>query len=92
MPGYKDKQQGRNLLIYAIQALSLPALRQGLIMPYMSGITAKTKCQSVQQVRIAPCLCFYVIKVIFEREPVPAAVNPALCAGADTGLNNLWLR
>jgi hypothetical protein len=27
LPGYKDKQQGRHLLVYTIQALSLPALR-----------------------------------------------------------------
>src|SRR5713101_4298068 len=33
LPGYKDKQQGRNLLVYKIQALSIPALRQGLSCP-----------------------------------------------------------
>ena len=27
LPGYKDKQTGRNLLVYTTQALSLPALR-----------------------------------------------------------------
>src|SRR5260221_3965363 len=31
LPGYKDKQQGRNLLVYTTQALSVPALRHGLI-------------------------------------------------------------
>jgi putative transposase len=29
LPGYKDKQKGRNLLVYTTQALSAPALRQG---------------------------------------------------------------
>jgi IS605 OrfB family transposase len=78
LPGYKDKQQGRNLLSYTIQALSLPALERGLIMPSMLGITVKTKCQSVQQVRIVPRLGFYVIEVIYEKQPITAAVNPAL--------------
>ena len=35
LPGYKDKKRGRNLLIYTIQALSIPALRQGLIVQQM---------------------------------------------------------
>jgi putative transposase len=89
LPGYKDKQRGRNLLIYTIQALSAPALRQGMIVPSMLGITVQTRQQQVQQVRIIPRDGFYVIEVIYEREPIPAAVNPALHAGVDIGLNNL---
>jgi putative transposase len=30
-----------------------------------------------------------VVEVVYEREPIPAAVDPALCAGIDIGLNNL---
>jgi putative transposase len=89
LPGYKDKQQGRNLLVYTIQALSIPALRQGLICPSMLGITVQTKQHSVQQVRIIPRSGFYVVEVIYEREPQPAALDPALRAGVDIGLNNL---
>jgi putative transposase len=58
-------------------------------MPSMLGITVKTKCQSVQQVRIAPRLGSPIMEVICENQPTPAAVNPALRAGADIGLNNL---
>ncbi|HEX9414703.1 MAG TPA: transposase [Ktedonobacterales bacterium] len=89
LPGYKDKQQGRKLLVYTIQALSIPALRQGLICPSMLGITVQTKQHSVQQVRIIPRSGFYVVEVIYEWEPQPAAVDPALRAGVDIGLNNL---
>jgi putative transposase len=32
---------------------------------------------------------YYVVEVVYEREPVPAAANPSLCAGIDIGLNNL---
>jgi putative transposase len=89
LPRYKHKQQGRNLLVYTIQALSIPALRNHVICPSMLGVTVQTRQQNVQQIRIIPRTGFYVVEVIYEREPVPAAVNPALHAGVDIGLNNL---
>jgi len=55
----------------------------------MLGITVPTRQQNVQQVRIIPRIGFYVVEVIYQREPAPAAVNPALHAGVDIGLNNL---
>jgi len=91
LPRYKDKQRGRNLLVYTIQALSIPALRGGVICPSMLCITVQTRQRNVQQVRIIPRIGFYVVEVVYEREPVPAAVNPALRAGVDVGLNNLAL-
>jgi putative transposase len=89
LPGYKDKKQGRYLLVYTLQALSVPSLRQGLIVPLMLGVTVVTQQQKVQQVRIIPRPGFYVIEVIYEREPSQAAVDPALHAGCDIGLDNL---
>jgi IS605 OrfB family transposase len=91
LPGYKPTQQGRNLLIYITQALSVPALRDHTICPSGLDITVQTKQQNVQQMRIIPRIGFYVVEVIYDREPVPAAVNPALHAGVDIGLNNLAL-
>jgi IS605 OrfB family transposase len=89
IPHYKDKQQGRNLLVYTIQALSVPALRDHMIRPSGLGITVHTRQHNVQQVRIIPRIGFYIVEVIYDREPVPAAVNPTLHAGVDIGLNNL---
>jgi putative transposase len=40
-------------------------------------------------VRIIPHSGFSVVEVVYERELVPAAVNPALHVGVDSGLNNL---
>jgi putative transposase len=57
----------------------------------MLGITVRTRQQNVQQVRIIPRIGFYVVEVVYEQEPVPAAVSPALYAGVDIGLNNLTL-
>jgi putative transposase len=89
LPRYKDKQQGRNLLIYDLQAISLTGLRRGEIIPSQLGISIWTKQTTVKQVRIVPRKGYYVVEVIYERDPVPAAVNPSLCAGIDIGLNNL---
>ncbi len=89
LPGYKDKQNGRNLLVYTTQALSIPALRDGRICPSMLGITIETQQQNVQQVRIVPRSDFYIVEVIFEHVPVQATVDPALHAGVDIGIDNL---
>jgi hypothetical protein len=43
LPGYKDKQGGRNILVYTIQALSKPALRNGIIKPSQLGIEIRTR-------------------------------------------------
>lgn len=92
LPGYKDKQRGRNLLIYTTQALSAPALREGLIRPSRLDITIPTQQppQTIQQMRVVPRRGFYVVEVVYEREPIPAAhLDPALYAGVDIGLNTL---
>ncbi len=89
LPGYQDKQTGRNLLIYDIQALSAPGLRGGEVIPSQLRICIPTRQTTVKQVRIVPRKGYYVVEVVYEREPVLAAVNPALHAVVDIGLNNL---
>jgi putative transposase len=89
LPRYKDKQHGRNLLIYDLQAISLTGLRRGEVIPSQLGLSIPTKHTTVKQARIVPRTGDYVVEVVYEREPVPAAVNPALHAGIDIGLNNL---
>ena len=91
LPRYKDKQQGRNLLIDDIQAISLTGLRRGAVIPSQLGISIPTKQTTIKQVRIVPRKGYYVVEVVYEREPVSAAVNPALHAGVDMGLNHLAL-
>jgi putative transposase len=89
LPRYKDKQYGRNLLTYDLQALSRKGLRRGEVIPSQLGISVPTKQAAVKQARIVPRTGYYVVEVVYEREPVPADVNPALHAGVDLGLNNL---
>lgn len=89
LPKYKDKQQGRNLLIYTIQAMSKPLLRQGFIQPSGLPIRIKTSHQNADQVRIIARHGFYVVEVVYEQEPIQADVDPTLYAGIDIGVDNL---
>jgi putative transposase len=89
LPGYKDKQHGRNIPIYDLQALSAPGLRRGAVIPSQLGISVPTQQTTVTQARIVPRKGYYVVEVVYERTPIPAPVNLALHAGVDLGVNNL---
>ena len=81
-------------MIYDIQALSRTGLGRGEIIPSQLGSSIRTKQTTVKQVRIVPRKHQgdYVVEVVYAREPVPTAVNPALHAGVDIGLTNLATR
>jgi len=89
LPHYLDKKGGRFPLVYTIQALSKPALKQGVIVPSGLAISVVTKQTRIAQVRIVPKSRFYVVEVVYEKDIQPAAVDAALIAGIDVGLNNL---
>jgi putative transposase len=89
LPGYIDKQHGRNILIYDLQALSAPGLRRAEVLPSQLGIVILTKQTAVAQARIVPRKGYYIVEVVYEREPVPAAVDSALHASVDLGVNNV---
>jgi IS605 OrfB family transposase len=93
LPKYKHKIEGRNILIYTMQAVSRDkrSLKRGLIKPSMLPITVKTKQdpRTISQVRIVPRKGFYVVEVVYEQDPVQAPVNPAWYAGLDLGITNL---
>ncbi len=90
LPKYKDKQKGRNILIYDIQALSKKGLKRGVIQPSgLGGIVIRTKQTTVKQARIVPRVGYYVVEVVYERKETQAAVEPALVAAIDIGVNNL---
>src|SRR5712692_9628885 len=89
LPKYKHKTEGRNILVYTVQAISKKGLRRGLIQPSMLSISMKTQQADIDQVRIVPRKGFYVVEVIYGKEPIQADVNPAYYAGVDIGINNL---
>lgn len=89
LPRYKDKAQGRNVLIYTNQAISRNGLKRGLICPSMLPLEVKTNQTNINQVRIVPRHGYYVVEVIYERPVRQANVHPDLCAGVDLGITNL---
>jgi IS605 OrfB family transposase len=89
IPGYKHKTQGRNILVYTIQAMSKPGLKRGLVQPSMLAIEVQTKHKDIHQVRIVPRKGFYVVEVVYRKEVKQAPVHPAYYAGIDIGMNNL---
>jgi len=86
---HKEKQSGRNMLVYTTQALGRKKLRDKIIKPSFLDIEVKTTKKNLKQVRIVPRKTHYVVEVIYEKEETPAKVNPDYIAGVDIGLNNL---
>jgi len=91
LPKYKHKTDGRNLLVYTEQAISKAALKHGLIKLSMLPITIETKQrpETIAQVRIVPKNGYYVVEVVYEKQPEPLvearnrngqAQQPELCA------------
>ena len=89
LPQYKDKQQGRNILVYDVQALSRKGLKQGLIQPSQLGIDIQTNHTTIKQVRIVPRNGYYVVEVVYEQEIQHTELDTSLYAAIDIGLNNL---
>ena len=88
-PKYKHKTEGRNILVYTVQALSKPGMRDGLIRPSGLPSTIETEHTVVDQVRIVPRNGYYVVEVIYTKEPVQAKVDPSFCVAIDLGVTNL---
>ena len=93
LPKYKHKTEGRNILIYNIQAISRGkhGLKRGIIKPSMLPIEVKTEKdpKKIDQVRIVPRNGHYVVEVIYSKEPVQAHVDPSFCVAIDLGVTNV---
>jgi putative transposase len=92
IPGYKQKEKGRNLLIYDIQAIGKRAYKKtGKIVPSGLGIEIDTKVtwEDLDQVRIVPRGSCYVVEVVYRKEVKHAAVHPNGIAAIDLGVNTL---
>jgi len=93
LPKYKHKTEGRNLLMYTMQAVSRGkrSLQRGIIKPSMLPIEVKTQQdpRQIDQVRIVPRTGHYVVEVIYSKDPVQAQVDPSFCVAIDLGVTNL---
>ncbi|MGK7892338.1 MAG: RNA-guided endonuclease InsQ/TnpB family protein [Xenococcus sp. (in: cyanobacteria)] len=89
LPKYKQKTQGRNLLIYTIQAISKPGLKKGMVKLSGTDITIPTKAQNIAQARIIPRVGQYVIEIVYEQAEAHTVNNPEAIAAIDIGVDNL---
>ena len=92
LPKYKDKQAGRNLLVYSTQAISKTSLKKGLIK--LSGtqieLTTLVDKELLRQLRIVPKCDCYVIEVVYEQQESPTPFLDSIgLAAIDLGLDNL---
>src|SRR5579859_464834 len=85
----KEKNEGRNLLIYTMQAISggrgagKKTLQRGIIIPSGLPISVSTKQKptTIHQVHIVSKKGYYVVEVIYEQEIEQASPNAAYRAG-----------
>ncbi len=92
IPGYKDKEKGRYMLIYDKQAIGKRAFKKtGRIVPSGLDIEIETKVpwEALDQVRILPHGSSYVVEVVYQKAPQRAPVDPKLIAAIDLGVDQL---
>ena len=93
LPNYKDKEKGRNILIYDKQALGKRIFdKTGKLVP--SGLplemqACRTTWEKIAQVRIVPRLDGYLIEVVYEQQTKAASGDPRFIAAVDLGVNVL---
>ena len=91
-PKYKHKTEGRNILIYTLQALQGGQSKKGIqgsIKPSGLPIEIKTQQKQINQVRIIPRNGYYVVEIVYTEAPVQAQVDPSFCVAIDLGVTNL---
>jgi Probable transposase. len=78
IPRYKPKIDGRNLLIYDLQAIGKKSLKKGIIKPSGLNLEVKTNQKAVDCVRIIPKKTHYVVEVLYTH-PIPNPVESLMC-------------
>ncbi len=93
IPGYKDKERGRTILIYDTQALGKRHFKKtGKLVPSKLPIeieTSLTEWWHLDQVRIVPVSSGYMIEVVYEQPEEQADVNREWVAALDPGVDTL---
>jgi len=94
LPKYKEKEKGRNILLYDKQALGKRAFQKtGKLVPSGLPIEIATKItdwEKMAQVRMVPRVDGYMVEVVYEQEEQQQAeVDGKLVAAVDLGVNIL---
>jgi putative transposase len=87
---YKDKINGRNILIYEKGAISKKQLVKGILHLSQTNIflTTNINYSEIKEVRIIKNINSYQIEIVYEKIEKIIKTNNNFCAG-DLGLNNL---
>lgn len=87
LPKYKDKLNGRNIIVFTNQQCKL---KDNLIyFPKQSNLKPlKTRVENLQQVRIVPNTTGYIIEVVYNQTINTVLTKPNSYLGIDLGLNN----
>lgn len=88
LPRYKDKKNGRNIVVYELGAISKPNLRRGFVQLSKTNISVSTRNCSVKEARLVPRCNQYVIEIVYEKEIQNESLNQGISA-IDLGLSNL---
>jgi len=88
IPKYKDKEQGRYLLVFPIETISKPYLRRGIVKLTPCPVQLVTGLTEIIEVRVIPKNGCYVVEIVYEQEELSSSTDTAV-AGVDIGLVNL---
>ena len=93
LPRYKHSLLGRNIIPYEKGAISKAQFKKHKLINFSgTDIKIKTKITSwddIQAARIVPCLGYYKIEIIYNKQPIEHNLNKENTLGIDIGLNNL---
>lgn len=88
LPKYKNKDKGRNILVFNNQAFSKVWLKKGYLNPSTLNIKIKTKLTEINEIRIIPKGNVYIIEAVYTKLDSPLIEGNKI-ASIDIGLNNL---
>ncbi|NEO53844.1 MAG: IS200/IS605 family element transposase accessory protein TnpB [Okeania sp. SIO3B5] len=88
IPKYKNKTQGRNVVIYSKESVYKAPLKDGICHLSMSEIKIPVVVDTVIEVRIVPATACYIIEVVHEKTLQPQ-IHSTYVAGIDLGIDRL---
>ncbi|NEO54782.1 MAG: IS200/IS605 family element transposase accessory protein TnpB [Okeania sp. SIO3B5] len=88
IPKYKNKTQGRNVVIYSRESVYKAPLKDGICHLSMSEIKIPVVVETVIEVRIVPATSCYIIEVVYEKTRRPQ-IHSTYVAGIDLGIDRL---
>jgi putative transposase len=89
IPKYLNKENGKYMLIYTIQAISKTMLKKNIVKLSGTGIEIKTGKNNIQQARVIHKGNHIVVEVVYLFDEPNLKENNNRYCGIDLGLNNL---